>query len=158
MVNYGFQEIECRQMTVTELLRRNYEVMGGDFEKAGEVSTDIKAILMEIGVDGSTARRVARASFEAEMNQVMYADKGVVELVVTEDAVRMVFQDEGQGIENIERAMQPGYSTATDWMRAMGFGLGMGLPNIKDNSDEFRIESTPGVGTRLEIIVKINRA
>jgi serine/threonine-protein kinase RsbT len=145
-------------MAETELLRRSFQVAGGDFENAGDVSTEIKTLLMEIGVDGATARRVARASFEAEMNQVMYADKGTVELTVTEDTVHMTFQDKGQGIKDIELAMQPGYSTATDWMRSMGFGLGMGLPNIKDNSDEFHIESTPGVGTRLEITVKMNRA
>jgi serine/threonine-protein kinase RsbT len=145
-------------MAQTELLRRSFQITGGDFENAGDVSTEIKTLLMEIGVDGTTARRVARASFEAEMNQVMYADKGTAELVVTEDAVHMTFEDKGQGIENIELAMQPGYSTATDWMRSMGFGLGMGLPNIKDNSDEFHIESTPGVGTRLDITVKMNRA
>lgn len=145
-------------MAATELLRRTFHVMGGDFDKAGEVSTEVKALLVEIGVDSATARRVARASFEAEMNQVMYADKGTVELAVTEEAVQMTFQDEGQGIEDIEQAMQPGYSTSTDWMRAMGFGLGMGLPNIKDNSDEFHIESTPGIGTLLKITVKMNRA
>lgn len=152
---FYFEKSFAGQMTQTELLRRTFQVMGGDFEKAGEVSTEIKSLLMEIGVDGATARRVARASFEAEMNQVMYADKGTVELVVTENAVHMTFDDKGQGIENIELAMQPGYSTSTDWMRSMGFGLGMGLPNIKECSDEFHIESTPGEGTLLEITVNM---
>ncbi len=145
-------------MPETELLRRTFEVIGSDFDRAGEVSTEVKSLLVEIGVDSATARRVARASFEAEMNQVMYADKGTVELIVTDSEVQMTFQDEGQGIENIELAMRPGYSTSTDWMRAMGFGLGMGLPNIKEISDEMYIESTPNVGTLLRFTIKMNSA
>ncbi|MBU1708282.1 anti-sigma regulatory factor [bacterium] len=145
-------------MPETELLRRTFEVIGSDFDSAGEVSTEVKSLLVEIGVDSATARRVARASFEAEMNQVMYADKGTVELIVTDSEVQMTFQDEGQGIENIELAMQPGYSTSTDWMRAMGFGLGMGLPNIKEISDEMYIESTPNVGTLLRFTIKMDNA
>lgn len=143
-------------MPETELLRRTFKVTGSDFDRAGEVSTEVKSLLIEIGVDSATARRVARASFEAEMNQVMYADKGTVELIVTDSEVQMTFQDEGQGIEDIELAMQPGYSTSTDWMRAMGFGLGMGLPNIKEISDEFHIESTPKVGTLLRFTIKMD--
>ena len=145
-------------MPETELLRRKFEVTGSDFDRAGEVSTEVKSLLVEIGVDSATARRVARASFEAEMNQVMYADKGTVELIVTDSEVQMIFQDQGQGIENIELAMQPGYSTSTDWMRAMGFGLGMGLPNIKDISDDFHVESTPKVGTLLRFTIKMDSA
>ena len=145
-------------MPETELLRRTFKVTGSDFDRAGEVSTEVKSLLIEIGVDSASARRVARASFEAEMNQVMYADKGAVELIVTDSDVQMTFQDEGQGIENIELAMQPGYSTSTDWMRTMGFGLGMGLPNIKEISDEFHIESTPGEGTLVRFTIKMDSA
>ena len=136
------------------LLSQEFAVVGGDHLNAGQVSVRIKEILKQIGLDPSIVRRVAIASFEAEMNVVMYARKGIIGLGVSPSCVELVCQDEGDGIEDIELALQEGYSTATDEMREMGFGAGMGLPNIRRNSDEFEISSTVGKGTTLQI--KIN--
>ncbi len=135
------------------LFFQEFSIMGKDFSNAGTVSTQIKAILKEIGFDPVIVRRAAIAAYEAEMNVVMYADRGVVRLRVTPHKINIELEDEGQGIEDIELAMQEGYSTATPEMREMGFGAGMGLPNIKRNSDEFEITSERGKGTRLNIVI-----
>ncbi len=136
------------------LFFQEFSIMGKDFSNAGSVSTEIKSILKEIGFDPVIVRRAAIAAYEAEMNVVMYADRGVVRLRVTPDKISIELEDEGQGIEDIELAMQEGYSTATPEMREMGFGAGMGLPNIKRNSDHFEITSQPGRGTKLNIVIK----
>jgi anti-sigma regulatory factor (Ser/Thr protein kinase) len=128
-------------------------VTGGDFSSAGSVSTQIKSVLKEIGFDPGIVRRAAIACYEAEMNVVMYADRAVVRLSATPSTIRIQFEDEGQGIGDIRLAMQEGYSTATPQMREMGFGAGMGLPNIKKNSDEFNISSELGRGTKLDITI-----
>jgi serine/threonine-protein kinase RsbT len=139
-------------------LTQTFEITGRDFSKAGIISTKIKEILEDIGIPPSTIRRAAIASYEAEMNIVMYADKGTLRLSLSPSKIRIRLDDEGPGIANIELAMQEGYSTATDEMREMGFGAGMGLPNIKRNSDEFEISSTPGKGTSLDIVLHLNTA
>ena len=131
------------------LYRECFRIAGSDFERGGEVAARIKAILKDFGVDPAAIRRLSIANFEAEMNVIMYADEGEVELQVLPEAVRIEVRDRGQGIPDIELAMQPGWSTATPEMRQRGFGAGLGLPNIKKNTDEFEIESTPGVGTTL---------
>ena len=136
---------------------RKFEVEGSDFYNAGRVSTEIKEILRQIGINAPTVRRVAIAAYEAEMNVVMYAHHGTVRVEVTPDLVRLLVRDEGPGIENIELAMREGYSTATEEMREMGFGAGMGLPNIQKNSDQFVIRSEVGVGTELEIEVRVGQ-
>lgn len=136
------------------LFFQEFSVMGKDFSNAGSVSTEIKSILKEIGFDPAVIRRAAIASYEAEMNVVMYACRAVVRLSATPVAIRIELEDEGQGIENIDLAMQEGYSTATPEMREMGFGAGMGLPNIKRNADDFQISSEVGKGTRLTIMIK----
>ncbi|MCX8036624.1 MAG: ATP-binding protein [Candidatus Sumerlaeia bacterium] len=135
--------------------RREFEVTGGDFYNAGRVSTEIKEILRQIGIAAPKIRRLAIAAYEAEMNMVMYARSGKVLLQVTPEVVRLDVNDVGPGIENIELAMQEGYSTASEEMRAMGFGAGMGLPNIKKNADRFEIRSEVGKGTTLEIEVRL---
>jgi anti-sigma regulatory factor (Ser/Thr protein kinase) len=140
-------------MTDDVLFFQEFSIMGRDFTNAGTVSTQIKSILKEIGFDPVLIRRAAIASYEAEMNVVMYATRAVVRLSVNPASIKVEFQDEGQGIENIDLAMQEGYSTATPEMREMGFGAGMGLPNIKRNSDEFDIASEVGKGTRLAITI-----
>ncbi len=127
--------------------------MGRDFTNAGSVSTQIKSILKEIGFDPVIVRRAAIAAYEAEMNVVMYAERGVARLKVSPAQIVIELEDEGKGIEDIELAMQEGYSTATPEMREMGFGAGMGLPNIKRNSDIFEITSEPGKGTKLNIVI-----
>ncbi len=134
----------------------SYEILGRDFANAGRVSTAIKDVLKGLGVPAAIVRRVAIASYEAEMNVVMYANRGIVRLTVSSEAVALDVNDEGPGIADLELAMQEGYSTATPEMREMGFGAGMGLPNIKRNSDEFVITSEVGCGTSLRIRVCLN--
>jgi anti-sigma regulatory factor (Ser/Thr protein kinase) len=135
------------------LFYQDFSIMGGDFSSAGSVSTEIKSILKEIGFDPTLIRRAAIACYEAEMNVVMYADKAVVRLSATPSRIRIEFEDQGNGIPDIDLAMQEGYSTATPQMREMGFGAGMGLPNIKRNSDVFDISSEVGRGTKLRITI-----
>ena len=138
-------------------LSQHFEITGGDFSKAGKTSTSIKEILQEIGIDPLIIVRMAIAAYEAEMNVVMYAQRGVLTLNITPEKLHLRLEDEGSGIENIGLAMQEGFSTATDEMREMGFGAGMGLPNIKKNADKFEISSTPGKGTSLDIIFCLNK-
>jgi len=134
-------------MTAMELLRERYEIQGKNFDKAGEVAGEIKVVLRDLGIDAVHLRRLVIVAFEAEMNVVMYAQRGTMTLIVTDEDINLETTDEGPGIPDIELALQEGYSTASDEMREMGFGFGMGLPNMKKNSDEFRIESNMGKGT-----------
>jgi serine/threonine-protein kinase RsbT len=140
---------------VTEEFKNRFQVFGRDFANAGRVSTAIKEILKGLGVQAAIVRRIAIASYEAEMNVVMYAAQGIINLVVSSESITIVVDDEGPGIADIELAMQEGYSTATHEIREMGFGAGMGLPNIKKNADEFLVTSEVGRGTRLEIRVAL---
>jgi len=130
-----------------ELLRESYEIQGRNFDKAGEVSGEIKMLLRELGIDAACLRRLVIVAFEAEMNVVMYARRGTMTLILSEKDLCLEVSDEGPGIPDVEMALQEGYSTASDEMREMGFGFGMGLPNMKKNSDEFRIETEVGKGT-----------
>ena len=132
---------------------REFEIVGGDFASAGKVSTEIKAILREIGYPADVIRRTAIASYEAEMNTVMYAVRGHVTVELEPGEIHLVLEDTGPGIPDIQRAMQEGFSTATDEMRERGFGAGMGLPNIQRNANRFEITSEVGRGTRLDITV-----
>ena len=137
------------------LYRQSFKIKGGDFVNAGQVSIQIKKILKEIGLNQEIIYRVAICSYEAEMNAIMYAEKADVELTITPEEIKIIMTDEGRGIENIELALREGYSTATNEMREMGFGAGMGLPNMKRNSDLLNISSTPGEGTVVELITYI---
>jgi len=139
---------------VETLFSQQFSVEGGDFRNAGTVSTQIKTILKQIGIPGEVIRRVAIAAYEAEMNMVMYAKRGMMTLRIEPMKVEVSVEDEGPGIEDIELALQEGYSTASPEIREMGFGAGMGLPNIKKNSDEFSIASTVGKGTQLSILIR----
>jgi serine/threonine-protein kinase RsbT len=139
-------------MSSRQALTHTFEIAGRDFNKAGDVSIEVKEILRDLGIDPVIVRRAAIAAYEAEMNVVMYARKGKMVLRLDPKAIRISLEDEGPGIENIELAMQEGYSTATDEMREMGFGAGMGLPNIKKNADRFDLKSTGGQGTSCSII------
>ena len=134
---------------------RVYEIAGRDFTNAGRVSTGIKDILKGMGIRPDIVRRVAIASYEAEMNMVMYSHGGTLTLRVSPSDVTMQVVDKGPGIQDVALAMQEGYSTATQEMREMGFGAGMGLPNIKKNADVFEIVSAVGMGTSLMIQVHI---
>jgi anti-sigma regulatory factor (Ser/Thr protein kinase) len=144
-------------MHVDNGLSQHFKIDGGDFSRAGRVSTTIKEILQEVGIDTSIIRRAAIASYEAEMNIVMYAQSADLTLTITPQKMTIRIQDSGPGIADIEKAMQEGWSTATDEMREMGFGAGMGLPNIKKNADDFEISSVPGEGTLLNITFYLNK-
>jgi anti-sigma regulatory factor (Ser/Thr protein kinase) len=135
---------------------QSFAVQGKNFFDAGRASTEIKAMLKELGIDPAIVRRVAIATYEAEMNVVMYAEEATLTLEVTPRTIKILVNDRGPGIPDIDLAMQEGYSTATPEMREMGFGAGMGLPNIRRNSDDFRISSAVGEGTKLEITININ--
>jgi serine/threonine-protein kinase RsbT len=137
-----------------EALESTYSILGRDFANAGRVSTQIKDTLKRLGVHPAVVRRVAIVSYEAEMNLVMYATRGKILLNVSSEEITLRIDDEGPGIRDVNLAMQEGFSTATPEMREMGFGAGMGLPNIKKNADEFNISSELGRGTRLHVVVK----
>jgi anti-sigma regulatory factor (Ser/Thr protein kinase) len=139
-----------------ELFKKTFTIYSRNFDKAGENSTDIKEILKSLRFDADIIRRVVVVAFEAEMNVVMYANRGEMDFVITDEDIRIKIADEGPGIPDIEQAMQEGYSTATDEMREMGFGFGMGLPNIKKNSDFLNIESRVGKGTTVSAGIKLN--
>lgn len=138
------------------VFKEKFEITGGDFIHAGESSSKLKNILKEIGIDSDIIRRITIAAYEAEMNVVLYAHHAEMRLFVYPDEILLEIEDAGPGIEDIEKAMQPGYSTATDEIREMGFGAGMGLVNIKKNSDEFKITSETGKGTKLEIRINLD--
>ena len=140
----------------SQALTQTFEIEEMDFSKAGDVSIEIKEILREIGIDPAIVRRAAIASYEAEMNVVMYARRGEMVLELDSNTIRISVRDRGPGIEDIELAMQEGYSTATETMREMGFGAGMGLPNIEKNADTFQLSSTVGEGTSYNIIFSLD--
>jgi anti-sigma regulatory factor (Ser/Thr protein kinase) len=133
---------------------QSFTITGRDFSNAGEVSSKVKKILQDLGISPRVIRRATIAVYEAEMNVVWYARKGTLTLSVTHELLRIRVEDEGEGIENIELAMKEGYSTASEEIREMGFGAGMGLPNIQKNSDEFHIASVVGQGTVLDITIR----
>jgi serine/threonine-protein kinase RsbT len=131
-----------------------YELKGGDFEAAGEASSKIKRVLQQIGVRSDVIRRIAISSYEAEMNVIIHAWSGVLRATVFPDRTVIVVEDKGPGIADIDLAMQEGYSTAPDHIREMGFGAGMGLPNMVRCSDEFAINSVAGQGTKITIVIR----
>lgn len=126
-----------------------YKIEGNDFMIAGVASNNIKNTLKMLGIDSNICRRVAIITYEAEMNLVIHADGGMLKAEIQEDCIEISAVDEGPGIPDIDKAMTEGYTTASDAAREMGFGAGMGLPNIKRNCDGFKIESTLGEGTSL---------
>jgi anti-sigma regulatory factor (Ser/Thr protein kinase) len=141
-----------------ELLSRSFAVRGRDFERAGEASTEIKSLLKELEIDPAVIRRTVVIAFEAEMNVVMYADEGTVTFVLTDEDIGVEVADRGPGIPDLDLALQEGWSTATDEMREMGFGFGMGLPNIRRNSDEFSVKSQVGEGTVVSSRISLDGA
>ena len=143
-------------MSQEVVYNQSFEIKGRDFINAGSVSVEIKRILKEIGIKPEVIYKVSICCYEAEMNVVMYAKKATLDFSITPEEVIIILKDEGPGIKDVEKAMTEGYSTATDEMREMGFGAGMGLPNIKKNSDEFNIESEISKGTELHIKTSLN--
>ncbi|HBT85146.1 MAG: ATP-binding protein [Fermentimonas sp.] len=134
-------------------MKMQYFIQGGDFSAGGRASTEVKSTIKQFNIPPDKVRRIAVALYEAEMNVVAHAYRGTMNVDLRPDFIRVVFEDEGPGIEDIEKAMEEGFSTASDKVRQMGFGAGMGLPNIKKNCDEMILSSIPGKGTRLEIKV-----
>ncbi|MBR2055368.1 MAG: anti-sigma regulatory factor [Clostridia bacterium] len=128
-----------------------YPVAADDYTCAGEASADIKRKLKQLGVDSKVLRRVSVASYEVELNLVIHSDGGEMIMDVDEGGVTLISQDVGPGIPDIQMAMREGYSTADEEARSLGFGAGMGLPNMKRNADGFSIESEVGKGTRIEM-------
>ncbi|MBI5969343.1 MAG: ATP-binding protein [Deltaproteobacteria bacterium] len=141
-------------MGAEPFFEKTFTIIGRDFSNAGEISSKVKKILQESGVSPKVIRRVTIATYEAEMNVVLYARKGTLTISVTPELLRIRVEDEGEGIEDIELAMKEGYSTASEEIREMGFGAGMGLANIQKNSDKFHIASVVGQGTVLDITIR----
>ena len=129
-------------------------VDGGDFTSAGQASVMVKKNLSQIGFSPEVIRRVSIAMYEGEINMVIHADGGVATVQVNDDCIEIILADKGPGIADVEKAMQEGFSTAPDEVRGLGFGAGMGLPNMKRYTDEMSIDSTVGVGTT--ITMKVN--
>lgn len=142
-------------MRMDKSYSQSFEITGNNFVDAGKAATEVKMILKQIGINSDIIRRVAIASYEAEMNVVMYAKRASMNIEISQEKIKIVVADEGPGIQNIELAMKEGYSTATTEMREMGFGAGMGLPNIKRNADHLKIESEVGKGTKVEFVIEL---
>lgn len=140
---------------MSESIRLHYEVPGDDFTRAGAASGDVKRTLKQLGISPNVIRNVAIAMYEGEINMVIHAGGGEIDVEITEDRINMILADHGPGIADIDLAMKEGYSTAPDNIRSLGFGAGMGLPNIKKYSDTFVIETEVGVGTTLKLAVLI---
>lgn len=140
---------------MSDTIVMTYEVPADDFTRAGEASSSVKKKLKQMGVDPEIIRKVSIAMYEGEINMVIHASGGTIDVIVSPEEIEMVLKDQGPGIEDIELAMQAGYSTAPDNIRSLGFGAGMGLPNMKKYSDEMTIDSVLGVGTTVKMRVKL---
>ena len=140
---------------MSEAINFHYIVDGDDFTSAGEASVHVKKKLRQLGVDPAIIRRVSIAMYEAEVNMVIHANGGFVDVNVYNDRIEIILTDEGPGIEDVEKAMQEGYSTAPDYVRSLGFGAGMGLPNMKGYTDSMEIETKIGVGTTITMVVNL---
>ena len=140
---------------MADVFKGSFDITAGDFASAGEASAKIKSILRMIGIDPALTRRVTIASYEAELNMIIHSHGGVMSVQISPDAISLCCEDTGPGIADIDMAMREGYSTASSDVRMMGFGGGMGLPNIKKNSDDFSIRSDTA-GTCLNMRFNIN--
>ncbi|MDX9898574.1 MAG: ATP-binding protein [Spirochaetia bacterium] len=136
-------------------MKLRYEVSAEDLSLAGKASAEVKRALGKLGVDPGAIKRTAVSMYEAEMNMVIHGGGGVAEANISPACIIITMEDSGPGIPDLELAMQEGYSTAPAWIREMGFGAGMGLPNIKRNADDLRIESEVGKGTKVSITIRL---
>ena len=136
-----------------DVITLEYEVSPVDFTRAGEASGNVKKMLKTIGAAPDVVRKVSIAMYEGEINMVIHAEGGKITVNITPEHVEMILKDKGPGIPDIEKAMQAGYSTAPDQVRSLGFGAGMGLPNMKKYSDDMKIDTVLGVGTTVTMIV-----
>ena len=133
----------------------HYTVSPDDFTRAGEASSNVKRKLKQLGVPPEVVRKTAIAMYEGEINMVIHANGGEITVTIGPEDITLVLADTGPGIPDVEKAMQAGYSTAPDNIRNLGFGAGMGLPNMKKYSEEMTIDSTLGVGTTVTMVIKI---
>lgn len=133
----------------------HYTVPGDDFIRAGDASSEIKKQLQRLGLPAQVIKRTAVAMYEAEMNMALHAGGGEAEVTIEHDRISIVMKDHGPGIDNIDLAMKDGWSSAPQKVQELGFGAGMGLPNMKKNSDELSIETKPGEGTTVRMIIRI---
>ncbi len=133
----------------------HYNVDGSDFTVAGEASGAVKKVLKQLGIKPDVIRRVAIAMYECEINMVIHANGGVIDVEISPDKIRMIHKDVGPGIPDVEKAMTEGFSTASQQVRELGFGAGMGLPNMKRYTDEMKIDTQIGKGTTVDMVVYI---
>ena len=140
---------------MADVIALNYDISPDDFTRAGEASSDVKSKLKQVGVSPAAIRKVAIAMYEGEINMVIHAEGGKITVEISPAEIRMILADKGPGIPDVEQAMQAGWSTAPDEVRSLGFGAGMGLPNMKKYTDEMNIETEIGVGTTITMVVKL---
>jgi len=134
------------------MIELKFNIEGGDFDRAGTASSETKKVLKQLNIDPKVIKRAVVALYEAEVNIAAHAYRGIVKVSVSDHQIVAILKDEGPGIADIDRAMLEGFSTASPKVREMGFGAGMGLPNMKKNADELQVESTPGEGTTVKMI------
>ena len=140
---------------MSDHLNFNFIVDGDNFVSAGQASVQVKKNLRELGLSPDVIRKVSIAMYEGEINMVIHAHGGTADVNVYEDRIEIILDDEGPGIKDVELALQEGYSTASDSVRSLGFGAGMGLPNMKRYSDDMRIDTTVGVGTKITMTIHL---
>ncbi len=139
---------------MADVITLNYEISPDDFTRAGEASSDVKSKLKQLGVSPEAIRKVSIAMYEGEINMVIHAEGGKITVEISPESIVMILADKGPGIPDIDKAMQAGWSTAPDEVRSLGFGAGMGLPNMKKYSDEMEVKTELGVGTTVTMVVK----
>ena len=139
---------------MSQVLRFSFEVEGGDLSQAGEASSQMKRTLKKLGFPPEVIRNVSICMYEGEINMVIHADGGTADVEVGLDSITITLADRGPGIPDIDLAMEPGWSTAREFARDLGFGAGMGLPNMKKHSDDMEVSSTVGVGTTVKMTIK----
>lgn len=140
---------------MADAVKFHFDVDGDNFTSAGEASVKVKKLLRQLNVDPDIIKKVSIAMYEGEINMVIHANGGSADVLVYPEKIVIILEDTGPGIENIELAMQEGYSTAKDNIRSLGFGAGMGLPNMKRYTDRIDIDSTVGVGTKITMEVRL---
>lgn len=140
---------------MADVITLTYHIPPDDFTRAGEASSDVKSKLKQMGVAPDAVRKVAIAMYEGEINMVIHADGGDITVEISPECIHMILADKGPGIPDVEKAMQAGWSTAPDEVRSLGFGAGMGLPNMKKYTDAMSVETTLGVGTTIDMVVNL---
>jgi anti-sigma regulatory factor (Ser/Thr protein kinase) len=136
-------------------MQLRHKIAGGDFAKAGNVASSVKKVLRQLNIDHTISKKIVIALYEGEVNVVAHAYSGIIEVDIDEEKINIKITDKGPGIDDIDKAMEEGFSTASPHVREMGFGAGMGLSNMKKNSDSMKITSVPGEGTTVELMTLI---